>query len=428
MAARRDRLARARKAAGYTQERLAEELHIDRTAVHTWESGKHEPLPYLRPKLARLLGLTLRELETLLANETSNSTDEHWAALIRTWVDTMNRRELLQLLGWTTATASAPSLTNLNTDEQERVAKAVAAPQRVDEQVIGHIETIYWTCRRQDDALGAQAVLATVLAQIALTETMLPHCPGHLRPKLLATYSKLSDLAGWLHTDSGNYSDSNRHREQARLSAHETRDPTLASFILSRMSYTARAEKKLHLAIDYAEAAQKLAGRGDDALVQGYASSQTARSYAEDGQLAPCMEALDETEQALEIATSQSSAPVSLAYFYDEGSIGSAKSSCFLALDRPHDAVAQAHNSLSRHEKAMVRDNAYTMLYLANAHIQLKEPDAAALIMGDVIEATTQNRSVRLRERLHSTRATLRPWNDSDAVRQLDERLAGSRG
>lgn len=63
---RRSGLASARKTAGYTQERLAEKAGVERETVVRWESGQHAPLPYLRPKLARLLGRTLRELEDLV--------------------------------------------------------------------------------------------------------------------------------------------------------------------------------------------------------------------------------------------------------------------------------------------------------------------------------------------------------------------------
>ncbi|MGH3833359.1 MAG: helix-turn-helix transcriptional regulator, partial [Pseudonocardiaceae bacterium] len=59
---RRKALAGARKAAGYTQEGLAAELHVDRSTVIRWEAGDHAPLPYLQPKLARLLGQSQERL------------------------------------------------------------------------------------------------------------------------------------------------------------------------------------------------------------------------------------------------------------------------------------------------------------------------------------------------------------------------------
>ncbi|MEV8440781.1 helix-turn-helix transcriptional regulator [Actinosynnema sp. NPDC051121] len=79
MATRRTHLARARKAAGYTQEGFAEALHVHRTTVVRWETGGGEPLPYLRPKVASLLKVAPDQLEALLANgleQSSPSTHE----------------------------------------------------------------------------------------------------------------------------------------------------------------------------------------------------------------------------------------------------------------------------------------------------------------------------------------------------------------
>ena len=59
-------LVRARKAAGLTQEEEAYRLGVDRSTVGRWESGESEPLPWLRPKLANLLGITPARLEELL--------------------------------------------------------------------------------------------------------------------------------------------------------------------------------------------------------------------------------------------------------------------------------------------------------------------------------------------------------------------------
>lgn len=63
---RRAGLVRARESAGYTQERLAEVAGVSRETVVRWEAGTNAPSVYLRPKLARLLGRTQRELEDLI--------------------------------------------------------------------------------------------------------------------------------------------------------------------------------------------------------------------------------------------------------------------------------------------------------------------------------------------------------------------------
>lgn len=66
MSGRRAGLVRARESAGFTQERLAEVAGVSRETVVRWEAGANAPSVYLRPKLARLLGRTQRELEDLI--------------------------------------------------------------------------------------------------------------------------------------------------------------------------------------------------------------------------------------------------------------------------------------------------------------------------------------------------------------------------
>ena len=65
--AKRQRLVQRRKALGLTQEALAELVDVGRTTVVRWERGESEPLPSIRPKLARALKVSADLLESLLA-------------------------------------------------------------------------------------------------------------------------------------------------------------------------------------------------------------------------------------------------------------------------------------------------------------------------------------------------------------------------
>ncbi|MFF8703775.1 helix-turn-helix transcriptional regulator [Streptomyces albidoflavus] len=60
-------LAERRRARGYRQEKLAHLLGVDRTTVGRWESGRVFPQPPQRRGLAHALGLSLDELDCLLA-------------------------------------------------------------------------------------------------------------------------------------------------------------------------------------------------------------------------------------------------------------------------------------------------------------------------------------------------------------------------
>jgi DNA-binding XRE family transcriptional regulator len=49
-----------------SQEALAEHLQVDRSTIARWESGASTPMVWIRPRLARVLGLDLDELDALL--------------------------------------------------------------------------------------------------------------------------------------------------------------------------------------------------------------------------------------------------------------------------------------------------------------------------------------------------------------------------
>jgi len=65
---RRDRLVEARKAAGKSQEQVAELVGVDRTTIGTWERGEYTPQPHQRVAYAEALGVTLGELAAMLSS------------------------------------------------------------------------------------------------------------------------------------------------------------------------------------------------------------------------------------------------------------------------------------------------------------------------------------------------------------------------
>jgi tetratricopeptide (TPR) repeat protein/DNA-binding XRE family transcriptional regulator len=67
MAAKRSGLVQRRKVVGLSQEALASTLCVERSTVVRWERGETEPQPWLRPRLAGALQVSLDELNELLA-------------------------------------------------------------------------------------------------------------------------------------------------------------------------------------------------------------------------------------------------------------------------------------------------------------------------------------------------------------------------
>jgi transcriptional regulator with XRE-family HTH domain len=80
MAARRRELAQRRKAVGFTQESLAEHLGVERSTVIRWEAGDSEPLPSIRPNLARALQVSIEQLAELLTESVTAGATRDLAA------------------------------------------------------------------------------------------------------------------------------------------------------------------------------------------------------------------------------------------------------------------------------------------------------------------------------------------------------------
>lgn len=335
----------------------------------------------------------------------------------------MNRRESLLLLGAATTDLAALSLLAiLDGDEQERVARAIVAPQRVDGQTISHIETVLHSAMYHDDALGPQAALDTVLAQRTLARTLLTECPSDLQRRLLTLYSNLSRFAGWLSFDLGNFETAIYYYEQARLAAYEARNTELGIFVLCNMSHLATWRGQPRVGIDHAMAAQYWAKDTDDHLLCAYIADVAARAYAGADQQRACQEALDTAQAGVTDVPMQTPA-TSLVYFYGPGQLASTRSQCLLQLDNAEQAEQAAKYSLELVGSSFVRNRAFSTIGLGKAHIAAGDIDEAARVIGEGAALAIRNRSTRVIDRLSRARASMQAWQYTPAVKELDDKL-----
>src|SRR5215470_5045626 len=348
-------------------------------------------------------------------------------------VEEMKRRGLMQtvLKLATGSTLTAPTLgglrlaLNLDPDEQERVAKVIVSPERVDERVIGHIETMLWMCKRQDDTFGPRGVLNAVLDQQYLVqEVLLPACPDHLLPRMLSLYSSLCLSAGWYYFDLNDFERAWYQLERARESAHKARNTELSIYTLCNMSYAASWHDQVHAGVDLATVAQALAVKTGDMLLRVCVADVTALSYAADENYGECMKELSRAQATLSASAGQVP-PGSLAYYHNDGFLANHKGDYLLRLGKHQEAVASARAGLALYDKSFTRDFAFCALHLGKALVQSKEIDEAASSIGEAAKFTTQNRSARLIKELRATRTAMQPWRATKAVRELDEQLVG---
>jgi tetratricopeptide (TPR) repeat protein len=337
---------------------------------------------------------------------------------LRSWAHTMDRRYVLRLLAWA-GTAASVFPTTVG-DEHERMASVLTRSSRVDAQTIEHIEAVLWHCRQQDHALGPQAVLTTVLAQRDLTRALVPDCPDTLRPRMLSVQSEASRQAGWLSFDLKQFDHAGYYYEDARALAHEAENTGLGALVLCEMSHLATWQGRPRIGIDHAVAAGQWADRTDDQRLRAYTADVAARAYAADGQRDTCVNALDTAHTALTRADDHAPSYTT----HDEATHISTRGECHLKLGDADHTISYAQQSLKLLDRSSARDVAMTIIDLTEAYVQFTEIDEAARLLGDAGDIAAGHSSVRLIGRVEQARAAMQPWQDTAAVRTLDERLA----
>lgn len=228
MTVKRRSFAQARKVAGYTQESLAERLEVDRTTVARWESGEYSPQPWLRPRIAEALGVSLCALGELVDVTGEAGTTGH----------TVGASASL-------SPVEAPTLPN---DIRTLVNELTVMASVLD---VTWEEFMPWLSRR---VVLKQGLAATLLPMLGLDNTASTDTPGYAdtEPSILAALPNVS-WACPIYEAVLSPTDAAR-RAASEVDAHA--DGRLGS--LKNLRRTAAAVMQAELSSDYGQLAQSL--------------------------------------------------------------------------------------------------------------------------------------------------------------------------
>jgi transcriptional regulator with XRE-family HTH domain len=280
MRARRVRLARRRKACGYSQEQLADRLGVDRTSIGRWERGETDPQAFLWPRLAGLLEVTPSELDKLLQPDLAAP-----AVVAETKgcdLDNVIRRDFLQLMTVTAAATALPTPANAADSSHgyrpmnDHLWKVYSlAPAK---------RSVYPLVRDQ------AAELATTLRG-AGTETT--------RKRLCQEAGDLFQLAGEVLFDGTHYTDAAHCYTLAAGAAKEAGNPDLWACALTRHAFIGLyGDHKYRETVPLLELANAVAERGDPSLsTRHWVAAVQAEAYAGIGDSDACKRALDRAEE-----------------------------------------------------------------------------------------------------------------------------------
>lgn len=386
MASRRVRLAQRRKAVGHSQESLAVLLGVDRSTVVRWEAADTAPQPWLRPKLAEALGITVHELDGLL-DDVSEPTGRRGAC----------------------------------SDARPGMSIRLSDGPRLD-AVVGHLREQWHLLVKTDNLLGPRHALSGVLGQLETINELLATAGAAGRPQVVRLAAQYAESASWLYEDSGGTAEARHWSGRALEWAIEADDPLMTCWVLFRRSQQAVPSGNAAQVLGLAGAARRAA---PDLLppMRAALDQQEAQGFALDGDESAAHQKLDDahtwaaTDAAGDARTGHGS-------FCTASYIEVQRAGCWMTLGKPARAISLYEATLPGLPDVYRRDRGVALGRLASAYAASGEPEPAATIATEALGIGQEVGSQRTLGLVRAVSKTLSGYRQLPAVSQFMHELA----
>jgi DNA-binding XRE family transcriptional regulator len=363
VARRRPKLAAARKAAGYTQEALAELLHVERSTVVRWEAGRHAPVPYLWPKLARLLGISGEQLQVLFAEDDPQPSAGRPPTTQAVALEDMKRRTLMK---WGVAATAAASLsasagTSVGLTDVKRLQRAAARLHSLDQQ---HGGDTLWQAALVQAQDGMQ-----FLEHGSYTDTVGQH--------LLTATGQLQICAGWLALDAGQHEVARSCFGEALGMSRQANNAQIETRALANLAYQSNVLARPREALRYAAGAEHAAtGKGSTAWLAVIPQLRLAIGSALTGDARVTDRAI---AQARQILGQDNNAPdEEWSAFLSQTEVDGIEATCAIELGRSAHAERLLEQTIASYGPQFARNLAGWRVRLARARLDMGAVDGAA--------------------------------------------------
>lgn len=426
----RRQLAKRRKALGYSQERLAEFLAVDRVTIGRWERGETDPLPYLRPRLAKALRTSPAELEALLTPEDdrpvpapAGASGEPWrlqhpaeagTADIGEEDPDMDRRKFLEAAA--VAAAGTVALSGI-AEARQGIDAALSGSDAGD---LAYLDGAFERHRGGYRGRPPTAVLAQMRGDLNLLRDVLnrPHAAG-VRADLARTTAGITGLVAIIQHDRSDQRDSHGWFTTAQQAARESGDRQMLAWTLARHAMVPLNYGAPRAAADLATRARAEAGLTPSAAA-ALAAAVTARALASTGDQQGALEAVADARAIAEHLDGTQVADTWFGYPQQKHHVHLSQAFTLLGRTREAYAEQEAALALTRSPSVMTR--------------ALLEMDAATCLNADGDPAAAADKAVSIWEELpeayrdglvRSRAETLHHMLPGAAHTRLGEALAG---
>ena len=381
MASRRARLAQRRKSAGYSQEKLAERLGVERSTVVRWETAESEPQPWVRPKLAAALKVTAEELQALLDD-----------------------------------------VTITQTNASERMSYVLEQPSSVDLVAVAHLHERIRQFDEQYDKAPSTALLGPAGQVHGQVKFLRENAANpRVRKALFEVEAESAILMGQLMWDVSQRRDHSApiaYLDEAIAAARHVRGTCTEAYAILRKSFVALygdkdPRKGLTLAAQAAEVATLVSPS-----LTGLSLLHIAESYAMTGDVRACEKALKEAEAKF----GQVSADDVAAEYYTINEFNRLSGSCHLFLDMP-DRAEPILRSTARALAPKKKSQAIALGNLTLSLIRQRKLDEAAATMHRTIDAVELTRGGGGLNLAFAAGRELREWRQEPWVQDINDRL-----
>jgi DNA-binding XRE family transcriptional regulator len=406
---KRHRLVSTRKAAGFSQERLAEAVGVERSTVMRWERGETCPQPWARPKLAHALGISDQALSELLSEPSEPASMAPRPEPFAEQVASLYRRDFLK---------HSVAFPALGFDELRHLGAAFDDARRyLDIEVVRYFTRQLENCAVNDGTHGPAQALPLVLGIVAAIERHARQVKTNIRRELLTVGAKAAEFVGWLYRDVRQPRLSAQWRDRATEWAQEAGGWPLQGYILLKKSQAAWDERDGVRMLTLAQAAHDGTWQLPP-LVHAEVAQQEARGLAMTGESSAAVDA--KLNEAWEIFTGAEATMNELGCHYDRPLLTMQTAICYCEAGQPERAVELYREHVDDGQISH-RDRGYFLSLTASALAHAAEPDDAASAGHEALTIAVETDSLRTICELERVCTLLEPWRSRPAVHELRE-------